>query len=245
MGRGLVRDGHLTAAHLAASGNGRAVDADQAGREWFVASRAQAGLQRPVLTGCEGLDVALALHHQAHGDRLHAAGGEAAADLARDERAERVAHQAIHDAPRLLSVHETHVDVSRVREGGVDGALGDLAERDPARLGIRDVHGLHDVPGDGLTFAVEVRGEVDEVRRGRRTADVPKLLAAVLADDVLGREVMLHVHAQLALAGVLRQVAHMPVRGQHLVAVAQVSLDRPRLGGRLDDHQVLGHGRRV
>ena len=132
-----------------------------------------------------------------------------------------------------------------VGEGRVDGGLGDLAEGHPALLVIGDVHGLHDVPGDGFALAVEVRGEVDEVGAGRRTGDGVELLATVLVDDVLGREVVLDVHAQLALAGVLGQVPDMAVGGQHLVALTQVSLDRPRLGGRLDDHQVLGHGRRV
>ena len=108
------------------------------------------------------------------------------------------------------------------------------------RSGISD--GLGDVPGDGLALAVEVRGEVHEVRRCGRPTDGVELLATVLVDDVLGREVVLDVDAQLALAGVLGEVADMTVGGQDLVAVAQVSLDRPRLGGRLDDHQVLGHG---
>ena len=164
LGRGLVRDGHLAAAHLAASRNGRAVDAHQLAVKGSPRSVPQDGLERPVLARREGLDLALALHHQAHGDRLDAAGGEAAADLAREQRAERVADQAVHDAPRLLGVHEVHVDVARVREGLADGALGDLAEGHPARLGIGDLHGLDDVPGDGLALAVEVGGEVDGVR---------------------------------------------------------------------------------
>ena len=32
------------------------------------------------------------------------------------QRAERVADQAVHDAPRLLRVHEVHVDVARMAE---------------------------------------------------------------------------------------------------------------------------------
>ena len=34
----------------------------------------------------------------------------------------------------------------------------------------------------------------------------------------------------------------MAVRGEDLVVVAEVALDRPRLGGRFHDHEVLGHG---
>ena len=195
--------------------------------------------------GVKASMMAFALHHEAHRHRLDASRGEPAADLARDERAERVAHEAVHDAARLLGVHEVHVDVARVGEGRVDGALGDLAEGHPTALVVGDVHGLHDVPGDGLPLPVEVRGEIHQVRGGGGPADGGELLAAVLADDVLGREVVLDVHAQLALAGVLRQVPNVAVGGQDPVAVTKVPLDRPRLGGRLDDHEVPGHGRRV
>ena len=73
--------------------------------------------------------------------------------------------------------------------------------------------------------------------------DVVDLLAAVVVDDVLGREVVVDVDPELALAGVLRQVADVAVGGEDAVVVAQVALDRPRLRRRLDDHEVLGHGR--
>ena len=61
-------------------------------------------------------------------------------------------------------------------------------------------------------------------------------------DDVLGREVVVDVDPELALARVLRQVADMAIGGEDAVVGAQVALDRPRLGGRLDDHEVLRHG---
>ena len=61
--------------------------------------------------------------------------------------------------------------------------------------------------------------------------------------DVLGREVVVDVDAELALAGVLGQVADVAVGGEDAVVGAQVALDRPRLGRRLDDHEVLRHGR--
>ncbi len=49
---------------------------------------------------------------------------------------------------------------------------------------------------------------------------------------------------ELALARVLRQVADVPVRGENLIVLAEVALNRPRLGGRLHDDKVLGHGGR-
>ena len=74
--------------------------------------------------------------------------------------------------------------------------------------------------------------------------DLGDLLAPILRDDVLRREVVVHVDAELALARVLRQVPDMAVRGEDLVVGAEIALDGPRLGGRFDDHEVLGHGGR-
>ena len=68
--------------------------------------RGEQRLERPVLAGGERADLALALDDQAHGDRLHAAGRQAAADLARQQRAERVADEAVDDPARLLGVDE-------------------------------------------------------------------------------------------------------------------------------------------
>jgi hypothetical protein len=109
----------------------------------------------------------------------------------------------------------------------------------------RLVRRLRDVPGDGLAFAVEVRGEKDVICPATCLLDRGDLPAPVRGDLVVGCEVMLHVHAELALAGVLRQVADVAVGGEHGVPGPQVAFDRLRLCGRLDDHEVLGHGERV
>ena len=115
LGRGLVGDGDLVLLDLATLGHAGAVDRDQRGLVALAGGRLEQGLQGPVLARREGLDGPFALDHQAHRDRLHAAGGEAAAHLAADERAQRVAHEAVHDAARLLGVDEAHVDVTRRR----------------------------------------------------------------------------------------------------------------------------------
>ena len=130
---------------------------------------------------------------------------------------------------------------ARVRERVLDGALGDLRERDAARLRRGHVRGLGHVPRDRLALAVEVGREEDRVRRLRRLLDLVDLLAPVLGDHVLGREPVVDVDPELALAGVLGQVADVAVRGEDAVIGAEVALDRPRLGRRLDDHQVLRH----
>ena len=219
-----------------------AVDPDEVRGEGGAAGRLEQRLERPVLAGRERADLPLALDDHADRDRLHAPRRQAAADLARQERAQRVADQPVDDAPRLLRVDEVLVDLARVRERVADRALGDLGEGDPAALALGDVGGLGHVPRDRLALAVEVAGQPDVVRAAGRLLDRRDLLAAVLGDDVLGQEVVVDVDAELALARVLGQVADVAVRREDLVVPAEVAFDRPRLGGRFHDHEMLGHG---
>ena len=220
-----------------------AIDAHELGGERLAGRGRQDRLDRPVLAGREGIDGALALHDQADRDRLDTARGQAAHDLARQERAQGVAHEPVDDAPGLLGVDEVLVDVARVGERLADGGLGDLAEGHATGLGRGHVGRFGDVPGDGLALAVEVGGEIDHVAAARRAGDVVDALAAVRADDVLGGEVVVDVDAELALARVLGQVAHVAIGGEDAVVGAQIAFDRPRLGRRFDDHEVLWHGR--
>ena len=222
-----------------------AVDPDQLGGERVARGGREDGLDRPVLTRREGFDLALALDDEPDGDRLDAAGRQPATDLARQQRAQRVADEPVDDAACLLGVDEVAVDVARVRERLADRRLGDLAERDASRLLGRDVGRLGHVPGDRLALAVEVGRQIDQLRALGGLGDVVDLLAAVLVDDVFGEEPMVDVHAELALPGVLGEVADVTVGGEDAIVVAQIALDRPRLRRRLDDHEVLGHGRDI
>jgi len=128
-----------------------------------------------------------------------------------------------------------------MRERGLDGGLRDLREGDPPLLGGRDLRGLRDMPCDGLALPVEVGREEHGVRAARGLADARDLAPAVLADHVLGGEVVLHVNAEPALAGVLGEVADMALRGEDRVVLPEVALDRLGLRGALDDHQVPAH----
>ena len=202
-----------------------AVDAHEVRGEGGTVRRPQHRLEGPVLAGDERLDLPLAFHHEAHRDGLNAARGQAAADLAREQRAEGVAHEPVHDPACLLRVHEVHVDGPRVRERLADGGLGDLREGHPALLVDGDLGGFRHVPGDRLALTVKVSGQ--EHGRGATglLADRGDLLAAVLADHIVGREVVLHVHTQLALAGVIGEVTYMSIRGEDLVVLAEVTLE--------------------
>ena len=86
------------------------------------------------------------------------------------------------------------------------------------------------MPGDGLTFTVEVGRQEDRVGRASGTGDVRDMAPTRLGDLVLGGEVVVHVHAELALAGILGQIADMTVAGQDPVVLAEIPLDRARLG---------------
>ncbi len=206
----------------------------------------QARHDRPVLAGGEGADLPLALDDETHGNRLDPPGRQARAHLARDERAQGVPHQAVDDPACLLRIHEIAVDLARVSEGVADRRLGDLAERDPGQLVRREARRLRDVPGDRLALAIEVGRQEDPLGRSRRLLDRADVLARPLVGDhVLGGEVVVHVHAELALPRVLRQVADVAVRGKHGVTRPEVAFDRPGLGGRLDDDEVSTHGARV
>ena len=140
-----------------------AVDPHELGGERVAGGRREDRLDRPVLAGGERIDLALALDDEPDRDRLDAAGRQAAADLARQQRAERVADEPVDDPAGLLRVDEVAVDVARVGERLADRRLRDLAERHPACLLRGDVGGLGDVPGDRLALAVEVGREVDEI----------------------------------------------------------------------------------
>ncbi len=63
------------------------------------------------------------------------------------------------------------------------------------------------------------------------------VLFVALDQPVLHREVVLGIDC----AFLRHQVAHVPVGGQHFVVLAQVLLDRARLGGRFDDDEMVGH----
>ena len=90
-----------------------AVDPDELGGERRAGRGREDRLERPVLAGREGVDLALPLDDEPDGDGLDAAGRQAGADLPAEQRAERVADEAVDDPARLLGVDEVRVDLAR------------------------------------------------------------------------------------------------------------------------------------
>jgi hypothetical protein len=209
--------------------------------------RLEVGGHRPVFLGHEGLDLALAVADELHGHGLNAARGEAAADLLPQDGAHAVAHQAVEDAPGLLRVHLLLVDVLRLLEGLLDGALRDLVE-DHAAEALLAPHsqGFGEVPADGLALPVGIGGQVDRLRLLGGRAQLVQHLALGGEDGVLDREASLGVDAADDVGGVLRalgvlgQVPDVAHGGHDAEVAAEVLVYGLRLGGRLDDDEVLG-----
>ena len=150
------------------------------------------------------------------------------------QRAELVAHQAVDDPPRLLRVDQVEVQDAWIGEGGLDGGLGDFAEGHPPHAVRRQAGVLGDVPRNRLALAIKVRGQPHRVGCAGGIGQALELVLAIGQWLVLRGEVVLEVDAQPALG----QVPDVPIRGENVVPVTQVPLDRLGLGWRLDDHEV-------
>ncbi len=211
---------------VVAGGEAGAVDGDQLGAEGGALGRRVGGgegaLEVPPAGGHERHDLPLTLDHQAGGDALHAAGGEAGVHLLPGDLGDVVAVEAVEQAPGLLGVHQPHVELAGVGEGLADRGGGDLVEhhavhRDVA-LGLQH---LEQVPGDGLALAILISGEVEGVGvlEGPLQLTDERLLR--VGHHVVGLEVVVGVDRQtgprllldrrrelLHLAGEVPDVAH-------------------------------------
>ncbi len=162
--------------------------------------------------------------------------------MSHSKRRNLVADEAVKDATGLLRVDQVGVDVARMEECLLHGALGDLVEGhaadgdDRALLRFLAVDPISaqlfsQVSGNGLALAVGIRRQVDGVRRLGQLLQLGDDFFLAGNDDVLGGEVVVQVDAERLLG----QVFDVPERGFHVVARAEIFLDRLRLSGRLDD----------
>ena len=238
---------------IGAAGDALAAHVGELGLEGGAAVL-QLGLEIPVTAAAEGAAGPLPLHQQAHRHRLHPAGGEPPGHLLPEERREGVAHEAIEDAARLLGVHQLHVELARVLQGAADRLLGDLVE-DHAPHGHLGVEQLAQVPADALPLPILVRGQQEAIGALEGVLELLDHLFLVLRHHVERSEVVGGVHAEVRpllallghrdLAGVVRQIAHVAHRGLHPEFLGQEGADGAGLGGAFDDHQCVGHTRRV
>ncbi len=105
---------------------------------------------------------------------------------------------------------------------------------------------LHQVPGDGLSFAILIGREVQRVGMLQRVPQFGNGFLLVRADDVIRFESIFDVDAELAvfrlvggrhLAG-LRKIADMAHRCHDRVFRAQISAYFLGLGGRLHNNEL-------
>src|SRR5439155_5377779 len=108
---------------------------------------------------------------------------------------------------------------------------------------------LDQVPGDRLAFAVLVRREQELVRVGELLAQVGDDLLLVGVDDVERLEAVVDVDAEPSprlllhrsrdLARAVGKVADVADARRHDEVVSEITRDRLRLRGRLDDDEAL------
>ena len=143
-------------------------------------------------------------------------------------------------------MHQLHVELAGLLQGATDRLLGDLVEHHPFHRHLR-CQQLQQVPADALAFAVFVRSQQQLIRPLEGVLQFFDHLFLVLRHHVERLEVLGGVDAEVCpllalvggwnLAGVVRQVAHMPHRGLHTERLGQKATDGAGLGGALDDDQ--------
>jgi hypothetical protein len=105
------------------------------------------GVEVGIARGAEGEPLLLTIDNEPDRDALHAARAQAGLDLFPQHRRQRVAIQAIENAPALLRADEVVVDAVRFEDCLVDRFLGDLVKDDALDRYLRLQH-LEQVPAD-------------------------------------------------------------------------------------------------
>ena len=217
-----------------------AIELEQAGAE-RGAVLFGAGVERPVFLRLERADLFLAFADQAQCRALHAAGRQARADLAPQQRRQVEADQIVECAARLLGVDQILGDIAAFLDRALHFPWRDLVEHDALDRLVLDqpllFQMLEQVPGNRFAFAIRVGSEeqvIGALQFGNDRADV----LGVLVDQlVLHLEAARDIHR--AILG--HEITHMAVRSEYFVVLAQILLDRLRLRRRLDDDQILAH----
>ena len=82
-------------------------------RELFALGGRERGLDGPVFVGLEGLDLGLAVAHEAQRHRLHAAGRAGARQLAPQHGREREADEIVERAAGQIGLDQRRIDLAR------------------------------------------------------------------------------------------------------------------------------------
>ena len=102
--------------------------------------------------------------------------------------------------------------------GFFHGCAGDFVKCDAASVLGFEFERLHDVPGDGFSFAVFVRRQVDHVGMFDGGFELSHRLLTLGWNGVGRGEMVFQVHAEFAF----RQITNMPEGGKDFVVTPEV-----------------------
>ncbi len=137
-----------------------------------------------------------------------------------------IADETVEDPPGLLRLVPVEVEITGMGDRVEDRLAGEVVEEDaPDRFFLADLFG--DVPGDGLPFAVRVRGEEDLLRPGRRLLEFGDHLLLAVHDQVGGFESLFRIDSEV----VFRKVLDVTDGGPDIILRAEVFADGFHLGG--------------
>ena len=154
-----------------------------------------------------------------------------------------IAHNAIHDATRLLGFNARHVDEPGFTESTLDLGLCDGVECHS--LGTHGVHAEHlrEMPCDGLALPIQVRCKPHLAGRLGQTFELRDRFSLAFVDFVRWRKVVFEVHAGHGLLGALGcsagKVADVSDRSLYDKARPEVLLDGLGLGWALHNDQLV------
>ena len=198
-------------------------------------------VQCPILLGLKGADFVLPVHHHAGGHRLDPSGGQAPTDLLPKQGAQLIAHNAVQNAPGLLSVHQIVINATGRFNGLGDHIFRNLIERHPQCLLIGDVQQSFQMPGNGLAFPVRVGCQIDVLAALGRFFQIGNDRFLALHGDIVGFKIIFKIDAHLAF-GQVPQVTHA---GLDLILGPQILANGFGLGRRLHDHKIRLFARHV
>ena len=138
---------------------------------------------------------------------------------------------------RLLGINQVLREFPWIVYRFLDGIFRDFRKLDAVKRGFfRDAlfpeNFIH-MPGNSLTLAIKVSGQVHGICFSRHFDDVPDMLLAALSEFVGHREIVVGINRAI-LRG---QIPDMTISSQDLEIRAKVPVDGARLGGRFYDQQ--------
>ncbi len=218
-----------------------AVQVRQVGRNNGAGRRFKQSLDRPEFLRLELLDFGFTFADQPQGDRLHAACGLRARQLAPQHGRQRKADQIIQCAAGHIGVNQRLVYFAGLGDGVQNGLLGDLIKGNAVDgLILEDFlvpQDFKDVPRDGLPFTVRVGSEIDGIGAFDGCDNFFNGPVGAVAQLPIHGKVVVRTHGAI-LRG---QIADMPERSEDRIVLAQILINGLRLGGRFHDDNFLSH----